>query len=72
MADVQNTENKLAVDKGSEINRIVRERSLWALKPLGVLGLILWVFHPSTTHRDVVDHNSLIGFLLGALYAKLC
>ncbi|MBI1308547.1 MAG: hypothetical protein GC129_01635 [Proteobacteria bacterium] len=50
------------------IGRLARARLAWALKPLGFLVLVLWVFYPSTADRFDHTHTALLGFLFGALY----
>jgi hypothetical protein len=50
---------------------LARARLLWALKPMGLLLLVLWVFHPATVDRIDVARVSLLGFLLGAGYGLI-
>ena len=56
----------MAVDKNYEYKQIAAERTVWLIKPLAVVGLTLWCFHPSTTLPDVIDRSTMLGFLLGA------
>jgi hypothetical protein len=49
-------------------SREVTERLIWATKPLGLLFLLFWIFHPITvSHTDFI-HMGLLGFLAGILY----
>ena len=57
------------VDTQYDYSTIALERTLWAIRPIITMALILWVFYPDTTFVDVVDRNSLLGFLLGALFS---
>ncbi len=57
------------IDRNYEYGQIARERMLWAIKPIGLVVLMVWVVHPATTKLDVVDHNTLLGFLLGAAFS---
>lgn len=47
---------------------LARQRILWAIKPLGLLVLILWVLHPQTADQPDHAHSALLGFLFGAVY----
>jgi len=46
----------------------VKERLIWASKPLGLLLLLVWVFHPATAGRTDYLHMLLLGFLAGTAY----
>lgn len=49
-------------------SHFVRERLVWASKPMGLLALALWVLHPATaSHADYI-HMGLVGFLGGTAY----
>lgn len=57
------------VDTQYEYGAIALERTLWAIRPIITMALVLWVFYPDTTFAEVVDRNSLLGFLLGAIFS---
>ena len=57
------------VDTQYEYAAIALERTLWAIRPIITMALILWIFYPDTTFAHVVDRNALLGFLLGALFS---
>lgn len=57
------------VDTQYEYAAIALERTLWAIRPIITMALVLWVFYPDTTFVEVVDRNALLGFLLGALFS---
>ncbi len=47
---------------------MVRTRLWWLLKPMGALGLTLWVLHPAVADRADVTALALLAFLLGVAY----
>jgi len=57
------------VDTQYDYGAIAIERTLWAIRPIITMALVLWVFYPDTTFPDAVDRNALMGFLLGALFS---
>ncbi|RYG62142.1 MAG: hypothetical protein EON60_00935 [Alphaproteobacteria bacterium] len=50
---------------------LARERLIWATRPLGFLGLALWVLHPSSAQGADPIHLALIGFLVGLFYGMV-
>ena len=47
---------------------LAKERLLWAMRPMGFVCLMFWIFHPSTfNHADPV-RMALLGFLAGISY----
>lgn len=50
---------------------MARQRMVWAMRPLGLLVLVLWVLHPSTADRVDHAHMALVGFLFGAVYGLI-
>ncbi|NBX86303.1 MAG: hypothetical protein EBQ80_03550 [Proteobacteria bacterium] len=44
------------------------ERLIWALKPLGLLVLLLWIGYPATADRPDHSRVALLAFLFGAAY----
>lgn len=68
MADAQSSSSSLQFPGGGSL---ARERLLWAMKPLGFLVLMLWIFHPATADQLEHAHKALQGFLLGALYGLI-
>lgn len=46
----------------------VKERLIWASRPLGLLVLVLWILHPTTAGGTEVVHMALMGFLAGTAY----
>ena len=49
----------------------VAQRLAWATKPLGLLFLLFWIFHPLTaSHTDFI-HMGLLGFLAGIIYGLI-
>jgi hypothetical protein len=71
MADNANPTTQLAVEHRSETARLARERLLWAVRPFGFIGLVLWVLTPSTSAAGDISSHALQGFLLGAAYGLL-
>lgn len=57
------------VDTQYEYGAIALERTLWAIRPIITMALLLWIFYPDTTFHNAVDRNALLGFLLGALFS---
>lgn len=55
------------VDKNYEYQKIAKERSIWLLKPLTILGITVWAFYPTTALPETLERNALMGFLLGAV-----
>lgn len=53
--------------KGGDTS-FVKERILWAIKPLGLLVLVLWSVHPATSSAVAPLHLLLMGFLAGTAY----
>jgi hypothetical protein len=49
----------------------VTQRLIWATRPLGLLFLLFWIFHPLTaSHTDFI-HMGLLGFLAGIVYGLI-
>jgi hypothetical protein len=71
MAENATTSTQLAVENRSEFARIARERLLWAVRPFGLIGLMLWVLTPSVAAGPDLSRVTLEGFLLGAAYGLL-
>lgn len=46
----------------------VKERLIWASRPLGLLILALWILHPATGIGSDPVHLALMGFLAGTAY----
>lgn len=59
---------ELAVEKQSDVQRLARERLLWAVKPFGFLGIMLWILSPETADQIDIQQETLLAFLLGSLY----
>lgn len=57
----------VALHSGREVS-LARARMVWALRPLGLLVLVLWILHPSTADQPDHAHSALLGFLFGAIY----
>ena len=55
------------VDKNYEYKEIARERSLWLLKPVTLVLIVLWCFYPSKNMMQSLDGNVMLGFLLGSV-----
>jgi len=49
-------------------SNLARSRLIWAIKPLGLVLLVLWICHPATANKLNYTHVSLLGFVCGALY----
>lgn len=62
------TDNKQAIDPSYQYHRIARERAIWVIKPIAVVVMAAWCFHPSTVKTNVLERNSLAGFLMGVAY----
>lgn len=69
MPKAAKSDNRTSVDQAYQVERIVRERLVWALKPIIIVCLIVWCLHPTTTKVQVVDKNAMLGFLMGAFFA---
>lgn len=67
MADAK---SQIALHNPVEIS-MAKERLIWAMRPLGLLLLVLWVFHPYTADRPDHAQIALLGFLLGAGYGLI-
>jgi hypothetical protein len=67
MVELAQGSTQLSLHKPDEVG-LLRSRLIWVARPLGALGLLLWVLHPGVADR--ADHGTmmLLGFLLGALY----
>lgn len=65
-------EQKLAIEASQDVRNIARERILWVIRPLGGLFILLWVLNPSVTAQTDVQHEALVGFLLGAVFSIYC
>ena len=57
-----------SVDKNYEYKQIAKERTIWLIRPLVAVLLIVWCLHPSTAVSPELDRNVLLGFLGGALF----
>lgn len=65
MSDVKT----IPVKVGGEVDTgFVKERLIWASRPLGLLVLVLWVLHPATGDGAESLHLALMGFLAGTAY----
>ena len=71
MADNATPTTQLAVEHRGETARLARERLLWAVRPFGLIGLVLWVLTPAVTADGNLSGHTLEGFLLGAAYGLL-
>lgn len=66
MADTKAATPLLALN-----NSALRERLIWATRPMGLVLLLLWVLHPLTVdHTDYV-RMALLGFLAGTFYGLI-
>ncbi len=59
-----------AVHTGAKPN-LARERLIWALRPMGLLFLVLWVLHPASAQGGDPIHLALVGFLVGLFYGLI-
>lgn len=59
------------LDNTFEWQKIARERSLWLVRPLLMISIVTWVFMPWAGRPEMLERNSLIGFLGGALIGGL-
>lgn len=59
------------LDNSFDWQKIARERSLWLLRPLLIILILTWVLMPWAGHPSVLDRNTLLGFLGGALVGGL-
>lgn len=63
--------NPVPVSTTAASSSEVTERLIWATRPLGLLFLLFWIFHPNTaSHTDFV-HMGLLGFLAGIFYGLI-
>ncbi len=58
---------KNKVDKAYEYKQIARERSIWLLKPITLVCIVIWCFYPSVDMMEHLDNNIMLGFLLGSV-----
>lgn len=65
MSEIKTQPVKVKV--GAEAS-FVKERLIWASRPLGLLVLVLWVLHPATGSGADAVHLALMGFLAGTAY----
>ena len=70
MADTPTTA-QFAVEYKSDTGRLARERLLWAVRPFGLIGLVLWVLTPGVSAEGDIAARTLQAFLLGAVYGLL-
>lgn len=56
------------IDTDYEYQKIVAERTVWLVKPLAVVCMVLWCLHPATSSPDSLERNMMLGFLIGAFY----
>lgn len=75
MAELSTASQNISVERQSDTHRLIRERLIWAIKPFGLLGIVLWALHPSTTlitpQNPDLRAESILAFLLGAIYALI-
>ncbi len=73
MAELSNASNMLSVELHSDSARLARERLIWAIKPFGFLGIVLWILSPGTSDVPTAQLTSLtlLAFLLGSGYGLL-
>ena len=62
------SDNASSIRHSKDVGKIARERLLWATKPLGAVLLTLWVLSPEVTAKAELQHEMLLGFLMGAVY----
>jgi hypothetical protein len=60
--------NSASLEELSKSNTLMQERLVWAIKPVGMLLLLLWVFDPSTAERLNGQGYPLLAFVLGVVY----
>ncbi len=70
MVELAQGSNSLSLHKPEEVG-LARSRLIWVMKPLGLLGLVLWVLHPGVSDRAELGTMLLLGFLLGAAYGLI-
>jgi len=58
---------KRKIDKNYDYQQIARERSLWLLKPITLVCIVIWCFYPSVDMMSHLENNVLLGFLLGSV-----
>ena len=59
------------LDSSFDWQKIARERSIWLIRPMVMIALVTWVLMPWAGKVGVLERNSLIGFLGGALVGWL-
>ena len=69
MAELASGATELSMHKPAE-QGLAKARLLWALKPLGLLAIVLWVAHPGTTALPMhqLASNLMLGVVFGVLY----
>lgn len=60
----------VTLSSGKQVS-LARERMVWALRPFGLLALVLWILHPATADKLDHTHTALLGFLFGAVYGLI-
>lgn len=63
-----NTPHATPEDIRADAGTLARNRLLWLVRPLGFLGILLWVLSPGTADTPDLQPQMLLGFLLGAIY----
>ena len=73
MADLSNASSQLSVELRSDSAQLARERLIWAIKPFGFLGILLWILSPGTSDipAEQLTSLTLLAFLLGSGYGLL-
>jgi uncharacterized membrane protein len=61
---------ELSLHKPQEVG-LAQARILWVMRPLGLLGLVLWVLHPGIADQTEHAHHMLLGFVMGAGYGLI-
>ena len=62
------SESGRKLDKNYEYKQIAKERSIWLLRPVMAVCVVVWAFHPTTALTENLREHILLGFLLGALF----
>ena len=56
------------VDTAYEYSKIAKERALWMVRPLFIVLMTAWVLYPETVSHELVEQNTLLGFILGTCF----
>lgn len=57
------------LDNELDYQKIAKERLIWLVKPLFIMLFVSFTVYPANVQYEVIERNSMIGFLAGAFFA---